>query len=58
MTLCIATKTRAAVISLSITRLDDSVLDSEISISDNCLVRRDRNRNGGGACLYICKRAN
>ena len=49
----IATKTRAVVISLSETWLDESVLDSEMSISDYCLVRCDRNRNGGGVCLYI-----
>ena len=41
----IAIRTRAAVITLSETWLDDSVTDSEISINDYCLVRRDRNRN-------------
>ena len=49
----LASKTRAAVISLSETWLDDSVLDNEISIGDYCLVRRDRNRNGGGVCMFI-----
>ena len=42
-------------ITLSETWLDDSVTDSEISINDYCLVRRDRNRNGGGVCMYIRK---
>ena len=49
----IATKTRAAVISISETWLDDSVSDSEISISNYCLVRRDRNMNGGGVCVFV-----
>ena len=50
----IAIRTRAAVITLSETWLDDSVTDNEISIND-CMVRLDRNRNGGGACMYIRK---
>ena len=49
----LAANTKAAVISLSETWLDDSVLDNEIFISDYCLLRRDRNRNGGGVCMYI-----
>ena len=49
----LASKTRAAVISLSETWLDYSVLDSELSICDYCLVRRYRNRNGGAVCMFI-----
>ena len=49
----LAANTRAAVISLSETWLDDSVLDNEIFISDYCLLHCDRNRNGGGVCMYI-----
>ena len=49
----IAIRTRAAVISLSETWLYNSVTDNEISVNDYCLVRRDRNRNGGGVCMYI-----
>ena len=46
-------KTNAAVICLSETWLDDSITDGEISIDGYCLVRRDRNRSGGGVCMYI-----
>ena len=35
------------------TRLDDSILDSEIKISGYDIIRRDRNRNGGGVAMYI-----
>ena len=49
----IAVKSKAAVISLSETWLDNSVTDCEISIDDYCLIRRDRNKNGGGVCMYI-----
>ena len=43
----------AAVISLSETWLDDSVLDNKIFNSDYCLLRRDPKRNRGGECKYI-----
>ena len=33
--------------------IDDSITDGEISIDGYCLVRRDRNRSGGGVCMYI-----
>ena len=49
----LAVKTNAAVICLSETWLDDSITDSEISIDGYCLVRRDRNKSGGGVCMYI-----
>ena len=49
----LAVKSNAAVISLSETWLDDSVLDSEISMDNYCLILQDRNRNGGGVCMYI-----
>ena len=49
----IANRTKAAVIALTETWLDDSVNDSEISINNYCLIRADRNRQGGGVCLYI-----
>ena len=35
------------------TWLDDSVFDNELTISNYCLVRLDRNRHGGGVLLYI-----
>ena len=38
---------------LNETRLDDSIPNSEIKISGYDIVRRDRNRNGGGVAMYI-----
>ena len=49
----IACKTKAAVISISETWLDDSVTDAEIWIENYSIVRKDRTRNGGGVCSYI-----
>ena len=41
------------VISINETRLEQSILNSEIYIPGYEIVRRDRNRNGGGVCFYI-----
>ena len=41
------------VISINETRLDKGILNSEIYIPGNEIVRRDGNRNGGGVCFYI-----
>jgi hypothetical protein len=49
----IASKTKAAIICLSETWIDDSVTDSEISIAGYSVIRLDRNREGGGVCSYI-----
>ena len=49
----IAAKSRAAVISVTKTWLDDSVTDGEISTNNYSIVRRDRNRTGGVVCAYI-----
>lgn len=35
------------------TRLDSSIEDSYISLEGYDLIRNDRNRMGGGVCLYI-----
>ena len=40
-------------IALTETWLDDSVNDSELIINNYCLIRADRNRQGGGVCLFI-----
>ena len=40
-------------IHLNTRRLDASVTDSEIDIADYTIKRRDRNREGGGVCIYI-----
>ena len=42
-----------ATICLSETWLDDSVTDNEIALPNYSIVRKDRNRHGGGVCLYI-----
>ena len=49
----IASNSKAAVLSITETWLDDSVSDGEIHIKNYSIVRRDRNRNGGGVCVYI-----
>ena len=46
-------KINPATISISETWIDDSVVDSEIDLPGYCIIRRDRNRHGGGVCLYI-----
>lgn len=52
--LCLLAKqSNADIICLSETWLDNSVFDSEISINGYTVVRRDRNRHGGGVCIYI-----
>lgn len=35
------------------TWLDDSVKDAEIELENYVIVRRDRNRKGGGVCIYV-----
>ena len=49
----IARLTNAAVIGISESKLDDSVLTSEIQINEYDLLRCDRNRHGGGVACYI-----
>ncbi len=38
---------------LNETRLDNSISNSEVEIRGYELVRRDRNRNGGGVAIYL-----
>ena len=49
----IAARTNAAVIGISESKLDETILQSEIQISNYELLRCDRNRNGGGVACYI-----
>ena len=49
----IARLTNAAVIGISESKLDDSMLTSEIQIDEYDLLRCDRNRHGGGVACYI-----
>lgn len=41
------------ILSVNGTRLDGSIDDNEIGIDDYDIVRKDRNRNGGGVAFYI-----
>ena len=43
----------AAVIGISESKLDDSVLSSEIQIENYDLICSDRNRHGGGVACFI-----
>ncbi len=49
----IAIHTRAAVICVSETWLDNSVTNTEIQIEGFNVIRKDRNRHGGGVATYI-----
>ena len=49
----IAELSEAAVIGISESILDDSVLSSEIQIENYDLIRSDRNRHGGGVACFI-----
>ena len=49
----IAKDTNSAVTGLSETKLDKTIFDSEISIPNYSLIRKDRNRKGGGVACYI-----
>lgn len=42
-----------ATISINETRLDDSILNDEVKIPGFDIVRKDRNRNGGGVAIYL-----
>ena len=49
----IANSSNAAVIGISESKVDESVLQSEIQINNYDLLLPDRNRNGGGVACYI-----
>lgn len=44
---------KLSVLGCSETWLDGSILDSEIDIANYNLIRRDRNRKGGGVCVFV-----
>ena len=44
---------RAACLCVTETWLDETIFDSEINIENYTLTRRDRNRNGGGVCIFV-----
>ena len=41
------------ILSFSETKLDESITDQEIEIVNYTVIRNDRNRNGGGVCMYV-----
>ena len=49
----IAFETKAAVIGISESKLDETVLNGEIQIPGYNILRSDRNRHGGGVLCYI-----
>ena len=46
-------RTKAAIFAVSETWLDSTVNDSEVKIPGFNVIRRDRNRHGGGVAMYI-----
>ena len=49
----IANRTKATIIGISETKLDETIYDNEVSIDGYTIIRKDRNRNGGGVCCYV-----
>ena len=49
----IASETKAAVIGITESKLDNSINDNEVQINGYSIIRNDRNRNGGGVACYI-----
>jgi len=49
----VAQNTNAAVIGITESKLDDSILDSEIAINRYDVLRKDRNRKGQGIVFFI-----
>ena len=46
-------ESKLAVLAISETWLDGSITDDEIGIDGYSVIRNDRNRNGGGVCIYV-----
>ena len=46
-------RTKASILAVSETHLDSGISDSEVNIQGYTLVCRDKNRNGGGVCLFL-----
>ena len=49
----IKTENNFDIVAISETHIDHTVCDSRINIDQYVVHRRDRNRNGGGVCIYI-----
>ena len=48
----IAGNTKAAIIGITESKVNNSTSDSEVELSDYCILRCNRNRNGGGVTCY------
>ena len=48
----IANKSNATILGISETKLDKTIMNSELNIEGYDLIRSDRNRHGGGDMLY------
>ena len=46
---------RSSLNGLNETRLDNTIPDSQIDIEGYDILRRDRNRNGGGVAFYVAQ---
>ena len=49
----LAAESNAAIVCVTETWLDDSLMDSEIELPGYVVQRKDRERSGGGVCMYI-----
>ena len=49
----IATRTNAVVMGVTETWLDSSVEDAEVEIQGSIIQRQDKQRSGGGVCIYV-----
>ena len=49
----IANKINASIIGISETKLDETILSSELEVDGYDLLRPDQSRRGGGAASYI-----
>ena len=50
---CIANKTKVAIIEITESKLDHTVLDLKVNLPGYDIISCDRNRNGGGVACYI-----
>ena len=54
--LCVFMEDRTIdILGLNETRLDNTIADSQIDIEGYDILRRDRNRNGGGVAFYVAQ---
>ena len=49
----LAKRTKAAAIGITESWLDSTITDNEVKIHGYNIVRNDRNREGGGVCIYV-----